>query len=85
MLDDVVFAGRLYPPSIPESGENGDGVVDYARVFCHHASLALEYIDAVELGAGHCIPRYWRILLLYFHSIGHTKYAWRLYAFSLNW
>lgn len=56
--------------------ETGDGVVDYARVFCHHASLALEYMDAVEHGDGHRIWRCWRILLLHFHSNGHTKYAW---------
>ena len=30
--------------------ESGDGVVDYARVCCHHASLALEFMDAVSEG-----------------------------------
>ena len=33
-------------------------------------------MDAVEHGDGHRISRFWRILLLHFHSNGHTKYAW---------
>ena len=36
-------------------GQKGDGVVDYVRVFCHHALLTLEYMDAVEHGDGHHI------------------------------
>ncbi len=35
--------------SVPESS---DGVYDYARVFCHHASLALEFLDAWREGDG---------------------------------
>ena len=56
--------------------ETGDGIVNYARVFCHHASLALEFMDAVSEGDGNRVCRCWRILLLHFHSNGHTKYAW---------
>ena len=56
--------------------EIGDGVIDYTWVFCHHASLAVEYMDVVEHGDGHRISHCWRILLLHFHSDGHTKYVW---------
>lgn len=53
-----------------------DGVQNYARVFCHHATLALEFTDAWSMGAGPRICRCWKFMMLHFQSTGHTKYAW---------
>lgn len=59
-----------------EVSETGDGIVNYAQVLCHHASLALEFMDAVSEGDGNRVCRCWKIFLLHFHPNGHTKYAW---------
>ena len=37
--------------------ETEDGIFNYARVFCHHASLALEFMDAVAEGDGNRVCR----------------------------
>ena len=52
-----------------------DVVQNYARVFCHHTTLALEFTNAWSLGAGPRICRCWKFMMLHFQSTGHTKYA----------
>ena len=42
-----VVEGALIGETVLDSE---DAVVNYARVFCHHASLALEFIDAWSEG-----------------------------------
>ena len=56
--------------------DSKDGVANYARVFCHHATLALEFIDAWQEGDGNRICQCWKFMMLHFQSMGHTKYAW---------
>ena len=53
-----------------------DGVANYARVFCHHATLALEFTNAWSMGDGNRICQCWKFMMLHFRSMGHTKYAW---------
>ena len=53
-----------------------DGVYNYGRVFCHHASLALEFKDAWMEGDGERMCRCWKLFMLHFQSNGRTKYAW---------
>ena len=54
--DCSVIAEPLLFKGVPETG---DGVYNYGRVFCHHASLALEFKDAWIgirfAGAGSCL------------------------------
>jgi len=50
--------------------ESGDGVYNYARQFCHYASLALEFLDAWAEGDGIRVLRCWRVFLLHFHDCG---------------
>ena len=45
-----------------------DYVNNYARVFCHFGSLALEFTDAWKEGDGERIIRFWGIFLLHFHT-----------------
>lgn len=52
-----------------------DHVNNYARVFCHFGSLALEFTDAWKEGDGERIIRCWGIFLLHFHAARRTKYA----------
>lgn len=49
---------------------------DYATVFCHYASLALEFTDSWKEGDGERIIRCWKIFLLHFRASNCTKYAW---------
>ena len=53
-----------------------DGVYNYARVFSHYASLALEFKDAWMEGDGERICRCWKVFMLHFQSNGRRKYAW---------
>ena len=53
-----------------------DAAYAYARVFCHFASLSLEFKDAWSEGDGERILCCWRVFLLHFRSSGQTKYAW---------
>ena len=53
-----------------------DGVYDYARVLCHHASLVYEFRDAWAEGDGERICRCWKVLLMHFYNAQRTKYAW---------
>ena len=53
-----------------------DAAYNYAMVFCHFASLALEFRDAWSEGDGERVLRCWKVFLLHFRSSGRTKYAW---------
>ena len=53
-----------------------DAAYDYATVFCHFASLALEFKNSWEEGDGNRTIRCWKLLLLHFRSSNCTKYAW---------
>lgn len=55
--------------------DHHDHVNNYARVFCHFGSLALEFTDAWREGDGERIIRCWGIFLLHFHAARRTKYA----------
>ena len=59
-----------------EIADAGDGVYNYARVLCHFASLALEFLDSWAEGDGERIIRCWRVFLLHFYTGGRTKYSW---------
>ena len=59
---------------VQECGD-GDGVYNYARTMCHHASLVMEFTDAWAEGDGERVVRCWRFFLLHFYSGGRTKYA----------
>ena len=52
----------------------GDGVYNYARVFCHIAALIMEFRDAWAEGDGGRVVRCWRLFMPHFKA-GHTKYA----------
>lgn len=56
--------------------DNKDGVANYARVFCHHASLALAFTNTWSMGDGPRACQCWKFMMLHFQSMGHTKYAW---------
>ena len=68
-LIEEPFLGR-------EIADAGDGVYNYARVLCHFASLALEFLDSWAEGDGERIIRCWRVFLLHFYTGGRTKYSW---------
>ena len=53
-----------------------DGVYEYARLFCHYASLALLLRDAWEFGNGERVCTCWKVLLMHFYCDRRTKYAW---------
>ena len=59
-----------------EIADAGDGVYNYARVLCHFASLALEFLDSWAEGDGEWIIQCWRVFLLHFYTGGRTKYSW---------
>ena len=52
-----------------------DHINNYARVFCHYGSLALEFHDAWSEGDGDRIVRCWGVFLLHFYKTRRTKYA----------
>ena len=56
--------------------DTGDGVYNYARVLCHFASLALEFLDSWAEEDGERILRCWKVFLLHFYVVGRTKYSW---------
>ena len=56
--------------------ETKDAVYNYAHVFCHFASLSLEFKDAWCEGDGDRIVRCWKVFLLHFRASGQTKYSW---------
>ena len=62
----------LHKPIAPTK----DAAYNYAHVFCHLASLALEFKDAWSEGDGNRVLRCWKVFLLHFYSSGRTKYSW---------
>lgn len=62
---------------LSEKLENSDDqAYDYAAVFCHFASLALEFKDSWDEGDGERCIRCWKFFLLHFRASNCTKYAW---------
>ena len=59
-----------------EVANSDNQIYNYGRVFCHFASIALEFQDAWAEGDGDRVCRCWKILLLHFHCYKRTKYAW---------
>ena len=59
-----------------EDDQTDDHMYDYARVFSHFGSLALEFKNAWEEGDGERSIRCWKIFLLHFRASNCTKYAW---------
>ena len=55
--------------------DHHDHINNYARVFCHFGSLALEFTDAWREGDGERIVRCWGVFLLHFHAAKRRKYA----------
>ncbi len=54
-----------------------DESYDYAAVFCHFASLALEFKNSWEEGdAWERTIRCWKLFLLHFRCSNSTKYCW---------
>jgi len=53
-----------------------DAMFDYAKVFCHFGSLALEFKNAWEEGDGERTICCWKVFLLHFRASGCIKYAW---------
>ena len=56
--------------------QTNDCAYNYAQVFCHLASLALEFKDSCSEADGDRVECSWKVLLLHFYSSGRTKYAW---------
>ena len=54
----------------------GCTTVYYGRVFCHYASLALEFIDGWKEGDGGRQCTSWKLFMPHFQSNGRRKYAW---------
>lgn len=59
-----------------EVPQTNDAVYDYARVFCHFGSLALEFKDAWGEGDGDRSNTCWKMFLLHFRASHCVKYAW---------
>lgn len=55
--------------------DDGDGVYNYARVFCHFGSLLMEHRDSWGEGDGERGKCVWKLLMPHFKAAGHTKYA----------
>ena len=62
----------LHEPITPTK----DAAYNYAHVFCHFASLALEFKDGGSSGNGDRVLHCWKVFLLHFHVSGRMKYAW---------
>ena len=67
VVDQAILGGKV--------ADSADKVHNYALVFAHYASLALEFYDAWGEGDGERILRCWRVLQLHFYSAHHTKYC----------
>ncbi len=68
IIEDAILGGQ-----IPQTN---DAVFDYARVFCHFGSLALEFTNSWEEGDGGRTTRCWGPFMLHFRASTCTKYAW---------
>ena len=53
-----------------------DSGYDYAAVFCHYASLALEFKRSWDEGDGEHVIRCWKLFLMHFRCSTSNKYAW---------
>ena len=69
IIKDAVLGCKIYGTK--------DDAYDYARVFCHFASLALEFKNGWEEGDGDRVIRCWKFFLLHFRAYStRSKYAW---------
>lgn len=68
-INEKAIAGEDIPQTC-------DAVYDYARVFCHFGSMALEFKNAWEEGDGERTIRCWKVFMLHFHASHCVKYAW---------
>ena len=55
-----------------------DTAYDYARVFGHFASLALELKDAWSEGDGERVIQCLKVFMVHFRCSGRTKYSWEI-------
>ena len=65
--------------------DTGDSVYNYARVLCHFASLALEFLDSWAEGDGERILRCWKVFLLHFYAGAELNTPGRHFGFSFSW
>ena len=49
---------------------------EYARLFCHYASLAFLLKNSWEYGNGEIVCKNWKVFLMHFYHDRRTKYAW---------
>ena len=77
LAERVVQCSLIEEPFLGKKiADTGDSVYNYARVLCHFASLALEFLDSWVEGDGERILRCWEVFLLHFYAGGRTKYSW---------
>ncbi len=55
--------------------DSEDRVHNYSQVWCHVASLAMEFTDAWSEGDGVRVLQSWKALLLHFFAARRTKFA----------
>lgn len=68
IISDAILRKTLTPTQ--------DGVYEYARLFCHYASLAFVLRNSWGLGNGDTVCICWKVLLMHFYDDRRTKYAW---------
>ena len=69
IIEDAILGCKIYGTK--------DDAYDYASVFCHFASLALEFKNAWEEGDGDRVVRCWKFFMLHFRANStRSKYAW---------
>ena len=68
IISDAILQKTLTPSQ--------DGVYEYARLFCHYASLAFVLRNSWGLGNGDTVCICWKVLLMHFYDDRRTKYAW---------
>ena len=54
-----------------------DSGYDYAAVFCHYASLALEFKMSWDEGDGEHVIRCWKLFLLHFRCSKSNRCVWK--------
>lgn len=68
-----VIENALLDKELPQTN---DASFDYAKVFCHFGSLALEFYNSWQEGDGDRSTRCWGPFMLHFRASNCTKYAW---------